>query len=218
MINQFKTYSTFWLFILYSFFLTVITFLVQSFLITDSILYNSFAEQLSKERITEMLSDQNKWQWITYTIAPLLCCVKFFVIACCLLIGSIFFEVKLKFNETFKIALLAEVVFIIPLIIKVLWFLVIQKDYTLQDIQQFSPLSMLNIFDVKKLGLLWLYPLQTINFFELLYIFSLGFWAYQFGAKSYEKGLKMVVGSYVPALFIWIVFMMFVTLNLNPAA
>ena len=31
--------------------------------------------------------------------------------------------------------------------------------------------------------------MQTLNVFELLYIFSLGFWVYQFGAKSYEKGL-----------------------------
>ena len=36
---------------------------------------------------------------------------------------------------------------------------------------------------------MWFYPLQTLNVFELLYIFSLGFWVYQFGAKSYEKGL-----------------------------
>lgn len=218
MIKELKIYSTFWMFIVYCSFLTAITFLVQSFLITDSIMYNSFAEQLSSERITEMLREQNKWQWLTYTIAPLLCCIKFFAIACCLLAGSMFFEVKLKFSEAFKIALLAEIVFIIPLIIKIFWFLVVQKEYLLQDIQMFSPLSMLNIFDIKTLSLLWFYPLQTINVFELLYIFSLGFWVYQFGAKSYEKGLNMVLGSYVPALFVWVVLVMFITLNLNPAA
>ena len=94
----------------------------------------------------------------------------------------------------------------------------VQKEYVLQDIQMFSPLSLANIFDAKTLGLLWFYPLQTFNVFELLYIFSLGFWVYQFGAKSYEKGLNMVLGSYLPGLFVWIILVMFVTLNLNPNA
>lgn len=218
MINQFKTYSTFWIFIIYCFFLTAITYLVQSFLITDSVLYNSYAAQLSNERILEILNEQSKWQWLTYMIAPLLCFIKFFLVGCCLMIGSIFFDIKIKFGEAFKIALLADVIFIIPLLIKVFWFLVIQKDYVLQDIQMFSPLSIINIFEVKTLGVLWFYPLQTINVFELLYIFSLGFWVYQFGAKNYEKGLNMVLGSYVPALFIWVILVMFVTLNLNPNA
>lgn len=218
MLNQFKTYSTSWVFVIYCFFLTAVTFLVQSFLVTEDVLYNSYAEQLSNESILEILNEQDKWKWLTYAIAPLLCGVKFFLVACCLLVGSMFFDLKLKFNEAFKAALLADVVFIIPMLIKVFWFLVIEKEYVLQDIQQFSPLSIISIFDAKTLGLLWFYPLQTLNVFELLYIFSLGFWVYQFGAKSYEKGLNMVLGSYVPALFIWVILVMFVTLNLNPQA
>lgn len=218
MLNQLKTYPTIWLFIIYCFFLATITYLVQSYLITSDVFHNSYAEQLSYDRIEEMIDGQNKYAWVGYAIVPLIYAIKFFLVSLCLLTGSMFFDIKLKFGEAYKIALLADIVFVIPMLIKVFWFLVIQKDYVLQDIQLFSPLSALNVFDAKSLGLLWFYPLQTLNLFELLYILSLGFWVFKFGAKSYEKGLNMVLASYVPGLIIWIVLVMFITLNLNPAA
>lgn len=218
MLKDLKVYPTMWLYLFYCLFLGSTAYLIQSFLITDNVFYNTYAEQLSYERVEEMIDGQNKYAWVGYAIIPLIYALKFFLVACCLMVGSMFFDIKLKFSEAFKIALLADVVFFIPMLIKVFWFLVIQKDYVLQDIQLFSPLSMLNIFDVKTLGLLWFYPLQILNVFELLYIFSLGYWVYQFGAKSYGKGLNMVIASYVPALFIWVTLVMFVTLNLNPQA
>ncbi|RZL32281.1 MAG: hypothetical protein EOO96_14440 [Pedobacter sp.] len=198
--------------------MATITYLVQSYLITSDVFHNSYAEQLSYDRIEEMIDGQNKYAWVGYAIVPLIYAIKFFLVSLCLLTGSMFFDIKLKFGEAYKIALLADIVFVIPMLIKVFWFLVIQKDYVLQDIQLFSPLSALNVFDAKSLGLLWFYPLQTLNLFELLYILSLGFWVFKFGAKSYEKGLNMVLASYVPGLIIWIVLVMFITLNLNPAA
>ena len=132
--------------------------------------------------------------------------------------GALFFDLKLKFGQAFKVAILADVVFIVPMLIKIFWFMVIQQDYTLQDLQMFSPLSILNLLDTKNIDVLWLYPLQLLNVFELVYILLLGFWVYQFSAKSFDKGLNMVLSSYLPALFVWIVLLMFVTLNLNPQA
>lgn len=218
MLNQLKTYPTVWLFIFYCLYLSSITYFVQTFLFTENIIYNSYAEQLSYDRIEEIIDEQNKYSWLGYLIIPLLQAIKFFLVACCLVVGSLFFDLKLKFGQAFKVALLADVVFIVPMLIKIFWFMVIQENYTLQDLQMFSPLSVLNLMDTKNIGVLWLYPLQLLNIFELVYILLLGFWVYQFVAKSFDKGLNMVLSSYLPALFIWIVLVMFVTLNLNPQA
>lgn len=182
MLNQLKAYHTFWLFISYCLFLIAVTYSVQSFLITNSVFHNSYTEQLSYDRIEEIIDGQNKYAWVGYAILPLIYAIKLFLVACCLLAGSMFFDIKLKFSEAFKIALLADVIFIIPLLIKVFWFLVVQKGYVLQDIQLFSPLSVFSVFDSKNIGLLWFYPLQTLNIFEFLYILSLGFWVHKFGA------------------------------------
>jgi len=218
MLTQLKAYSTVWLFIFYCFFLTAINYLTQSVLLTNQVYHNSYAEQLSYDRIEQILNLQAKWGWLSYSFLPLIYSIKFSLVACCLLVGSMFFDIKIKFSEAFKIALLAEIIFIAPMLIKVFWFLIIQKNYVLKDIQIFSPFSMLNIFEVKTIGLLWIYPLQTLNIFELLYILLLGFWTYKFAAKSYEKALNMVLASYLPALCIWLILIMFATLNLNPQA
>lgn len=218
MSKQLQAYNTAVLFIFYCLLLTAITYMAQSFLITSDVFHNSYAEQLSYDRIEEMIDGQSKYAWVGYTIIPLISAIKFFLVACCLMVGSMFFDIKLKFSEAFKIALLADVVFIIPMLIKVFWFLVVQKEYILQDIQMFSPLSVINLFGAQNIGVLWFYPLQTLNLFELAYIFLLGYLVYQFAAKNYEKGLNMVIVSYIPGLVIWIILVMFVTLNLNPAA
>ncbi len=218
MLKQIQAYNTTGLYIGYCLVLMAITYLIQSFLITNSVLYSSYAEQLSYERIEEMIDGQNKWAWVSYAVLPLIYAIKFFLVACCLLVGSMFFDIRLKLNDAFKIALLADIIFVIPMLIKVFWFLFVQKSYVLQDIQAFSPLSALNLFNVKSINLIWLYPLQAISLFELGYIFLLGYLVYKFGAKSYEKGLNMVLGSYVPALIMWVILIMFVTLNLNPNA
>lgn len=218
MLNQLKNYNTVWLFISYCFLFVAATYLVQFFLITDSLIHSSYTEQLSYDRIEELIDAQNKYAWVGYIVLPLIYALKFFLVANCLLAGSLFFDIKLKFSEAFKIALLADIVFIIPLLIKIFWFILVQKDYSLQDLQQFYPLSLLNFFAAKEVSILWIYPLQTLNAFELLYIFSLGYWVCQFGAKNYEKGLNMVLITYVPALFMWVVLVMFITVNLNPNA
>ena len=53
------------------------------------------------------------------------------------MVGALFFDLKLKFGQAFKVAILADVVFIVPMLIKIFWFMVIQQDYTLQDLQMF---------------------------------------------------------------------------------
>ena len=218
MLNQLKAYPMLWLFIFYCIYLSSITYLAQSFLFTENVIYNSYGEQLSYDRIEEIVDGQNRYAWVGYAILPFLSAVKFFLVACCLLAGAVFFDIKLKFGQAFKVAILADAIFVLPFLIKIFWFLLIQTDYTLQDLQMFSPLSILNLLDAKNIDALWLYPLQLLNVFELLYVLSLGFWVYKFGAEIYEKVLNMVLSCYLPALFVWIVLVMFVTLNLNPQA
>ena len=115
MISELKGYSIITLFIIYCLLLTAINYLLQSFLITNTVLHNSYAEQLSYERVEEIIQGQNKYAWVGYAILPLIYAVKFLLIGCCLLLGSLFFDIKLKFSDAFKIALLADIIFIIPL-------------------------------------------------------------------------------------------------------
>lgn len=216
MIDTLKNYSTIKMFGIYCLYAMALTYLQHLFLMNDQLYYHALADQLSYSSIEKMLSFQRKWQWTAYCAVPLLYFIKFLLVSCCLLSGAIFFNVKLKFSEAFKISLLSDVVFMVPIFLKLIWFTFFHKDYTLEDIQRFSPLSAINFFDTKSISALWYYPLESINLFEVVYIFVLGFWIYKFGGKNYDKGLKLAVSTYLPGLLIWIVLVMFLTININP--
>ena len=216
MIEELKKYNTGKMFCIFCLYMIAFMYIQHLFLINDQLYYNSLSDQLTYDRIEKMLAFQKKWSWLGYCFLPVIYAIKFLLIGSCLLVGSIFVKHKLKFSEAFKIALLSDIVFIIPMLLKVGWFLFFHKDYNLDDVQRFSPLSMINLFDYKNLSVLWVYPLQSLNLFEVLYIFVLGFWIYKFGAKNYEKGLNLALSTYLPGLVIWIVTVMFLTISLNP--
>lgn len=216
MIDEFKNINTTKIFFGYCLLIIVFSYLQHSILVNDQLYYNALSDQLSDDRIAKMLELEKKWQWIGYAVVPIGFALKFSLVSICLLIGSIFYNYKLEFSDSFKIALLSDIVFVIPTLLKFTWFLIIQKSYSLEDIERFSPFSLLNFFDSKKLSSLWYYPLSTLNLFELLYIFSLAFWLYKFGVKSYDLGLKIALSAYLPGLIVWIILVMFITININP--
>ncbi len=216
MIDDLKNYNTAKMFGIYCIYIIAFAYLQHLFLINDQLYYHALSNQLSYDSIDRMLTFQKKWQWLAYCIMPLFYFLKFGLVSCCLLSGAIFFNVKLKFSEAFKIALLSDAVFIIPTILKLVWFIFFHKEYTLEDVERFSPLSALNLFDLKNISALWYYPLQSINVFEVLYMFLLGFWIYKFSGKNFDRGLRMAVTSYLPGLLIWLVLVMFLTINTNP--
>jgi hypothetical protein len=58
-----------------------------------------------------------------------------------------------------------------------------------------------------------IYPLQTVNAFELLYWFALAYGISKVTKSDLQGGMKVVLSSYVPALLLWIVFVTFLSLN-----
>ena len=135
----------------------------------------------------------------------------------CLQTGALIQNIKLKFSTTFTIALTAEFVFLLPPIVKLCWFGFFKTNYTITDIQQFYPLSALNLFDIKSLAAFLIYPFSTLNVFEVLYWVLLAGGIKQALNTSFDKGLKVVVSGYLPALVLWMLCIMFITVSLSPS-
>src|SRR5690606_35099916 len=111
-----------------------------------------------------------------------------------------------------------EFVMLLPILIKTIWFTLAGGDYSLEDFQYFYPLSLLSVVDYKQVDALWYYPLQLLNVFELLYWIALGWGLHTIIQKDFDRSLRIVLGSYLPALVLWIVVVMFLTVTFNPAA
>ncbi len=182
----------------------------------NKLIYDSLAEKLTSYQLEGVFDFKNKWQWVTYILITILLFFKSLLISSVLYI-SVFFKskVNVEFKQILDVTIKAELVFVFIPIIKIIWFYFIQTNYSLEDIQYFFPLSALNIFDYKELESWLIYPLQTLNVFELAYIIIL---SYQLGTltnTNADTGLKIVASSYLPALLLWVTVVMFFTLNFS---
>jgi hypothetical protein len=103
---------------------------------------------------------------------------------------------------------------LIPGVVKIFWFS-FQRDYTLEDLQYFMPGSLLNLFNPKEIEPWLVYPLQSINVLEVAFWFALAYELKEFFNEDFGKAFGTVMASYGSGLVIWIVFVVFLTLNFS---
>ena len=89
------------------------------------------------------------------------------------------------------------------------------QPYTLEDLQYFYPFSTLNIIGYEGLEPWFIYPLQVLNLFELVYWLLLGYGLSKSLKTSMDAAMGIVVSSYGVGLLIWVVAVMFLTLNMS---
>lgn len=194
--------------------LILISAFTNKFFNIDSLIYNSIADKLSTQQITDYFEFQEKWKWLGYIILPILFVIKTSAVASVCYIGAFFFSAKqIAFKKLFNIVITAEFVFLLVPVFKIIWFYFFQTKFTLEDIQYFYPLSALNIVGYEGLEPWLLYPFQTLNLFELAYWLLLAYYIGKATEATMDHGLKIVASSYGSALLLWVVVVMFFTLN-----
>ena len=194
---------------------SLITYFSQSLMNTEELYYSLLSEKYTYEQINKILNFQDKWQWITYLIIPLLLLIKISIIASILDVGCFFFGKDIKYKKLFNIVVKAEFVFLLVIIFKTAWFYFFQTDYNLEDLQYFYPLSALNIIGYEGLQPWFIYPFQVLNLFELAYWVILAYLIGKELNENTDKGMSIVASSYGVILLIWVVGVMFFTLNMS---
>lgn len=142
--------------------------------------------------------------------------VKLLVITLIIYTGLYFFEIRASFSDLLRIVTLSEFIFLVPAIVKIWWFYYYVPEPTLERWEDFYFLSLAWLNDyVKPVSL---YPLQTFNVFEIGYWFILAAGIRSLTRTEFDRSLKVVVSSYVPALLLWIVLVAFFTIMYFPQA
>jgi len=118
-------------------------------------------------------------------------------------------------GNIFKVSILAEFVFLIPAAVKIITFRYTYPNGNLLDWHRHYVLSMLSFFDGVPAD--WYYALQTANVFEVAYWFVLGYGIFRVSRMNFDRSLRVVVFSYLPALLIWIAAVTFFTLLMFPS-
>jgi hypothetical protein len=206
--------STFFKYLLLSITLIALSEITNSVLNFKGLLYNSLSEQLTHKQIEHFFEQQDKWHWVVYIFMPVFLAIKASIIASVLYIGVFFFSKKqLSFKQLLGFVVTAEFLLLLVPVFKIAWFSFFQTNYKLEDIQYFYPLSALNIVGHKGLETWFIYPFQTLNLFELAYWLILAYYIGKATQSNMDKGLGIVAYSYGSALLLWVVTIMFITLN-----
>jgi hypothetical protein len=184
---------------------------------TEELLYNSLVDVMSADKVNDTIEVKEKWNWLSYLISPLIILIRTSLVALCLSVGLFFYntENNIKFKQFFKIALLGEFILASVGFIKFIYFYLIKTDFTLEDLQQFYPLSYTNYLDLKNIEPWLVYPLQTINLFEIAYFLVLVYGLHKLLKNKYSKSFEIVAVSYGSGLVIWLGLVMFLTLNIS---
>jgi hypothetical protein len=182
-----------------------IAFLYRDLLITDSMYYAAYSERLSYERIQQILDTRQKYEWLIFVFTPLSYLIQFSLVAVCLLIGAVFYEYKIGFGKIFKVVMWAELVFILPKIIKFIRFYFFVEDYSLADLGKFYPYSLLALFAEGSLSSWLQYPVYLLNIFELMYWFSLAYGFHLILQKNMNEMFAYIASTYGVGLFFWVI-------------
>lgn len=205
------------LFAIISSVIVFIAFLIQHFLFTKNIYLQSLGDQFSIEQMNYFLNSQIKYEYLGYILIILFNLIKYLSLTLILQMGLYLRGYEVSSEKVFKVVIISDFVFTFPLIIKFVYFYFFSLTYSLEDVQFSSPLSCLSIFSVHSISKLWLYPLQLFSLFEVLYWCVLSVGLSKLIKSNFSKAFQIVLTSYFPALVIWIIFIMFLTVTLNPA-
>jgi hypothetical protein len=131
---------------------------------------------------------------------------KFTVIAFVIWVGCFMFGYRVTYSQCWGVVIGAEFIFLVPEVLKIIWFMVVHTDPTYHDIRAFYPLSLMHFFDYYGIDNRWAYPLRALNLFEIAYWVMLVEGIHHYARKDKKYVWFIVLCSYVLLFFIWLGF------------
>ena len=131
---------------------------------------------------------------------------KVTIIAFVIWIGCFMFGYRVTYAQCWGVVVVAEYVFLIPEVVKILWFLFIERNPAYSDIGKFSPLSLIQFADYENMDKRWAYPLRALNLFEIFYWIVLVEGINHWARKDKKYVWTIVLCSYVLLFFLWLGF------------
>lgn len=173
-------------------------FLIKRMFIIDSIA----AFEILQERGEMWLMDL--FFGLQYLSVPVFLAWKFTITAFILWTGCFLFGYRVTYAQLWKLVMIMELVFVIPELLKVVWFTLFETDPTYHDYLAYYPLSLMNFFNYHQLADQWHYPLKALNLFEIFYWLLLTAGIFWLSKKKLKISAMIVASSYVLFFFLWL--------------
>ncbi|EKB49685.1 hypothetical protein [Cecembia lonarensis] len=186
------------------FLILVIFFLVVRFLTNDIILRSipGYSELEGEGSFTIF----HIFNTLNYLWTPFSLLWKFTLTAFIIWTGSFAFGYKVPFMKLWHLALFGELIFLLPEIIKLIYFIQPQEGISFQEIRDFYPLSLYSLFNSVEIPKQYHYPLRSLNIFELIYIGFLTLGFHSISRQKIPTSFLVILGSYVSFFLLWLLF------------
>ena len=185
-------------------FLYIALLLLKRWFIIDSIAAFEILQERGEFWVVDLLLG------LEYLSVPFFLIWKFLFTTFLLWIGCFMFGYRLTFAMLWKWVMFAELIFLLPEALKVVWFTTWAPEPDFNEYRAFYPLSLMNFFDFRELPGRWHYPFKTLNVFEALYTFSLIAGVFVLSGKKYSISTYVVLSSYVLGMVCWLAFYLIV--------
>ena len=200
-------------------FLIILLFLDKTYISTDSKIFDFLAKDYPSSVVQNYMESQKKWWWVSYVTTPVLIGIKVLLVAFCLNFVKIISEKleNVKFRDILFVVLIAEFVFVIAGFYKFFNFYLVETDYTLETLQTYYPLSLINFKEAISTEKWLAYPLQLANIFEIMYwgVLAWGIWQLADKKISYQRSLGYVALTYGVGLLFWVGVVCFLILSVS---
>jgi hypothetical protein len=147
---------------------------------------------------------------LKYFSIPFVYLWKFTVIAFVIWVGCFMFGYRVSYRQCWGVVITAEFIFLVPEVLKIVWFMTIETDPAYQDISAFYPLSLMHFADYESLDKRFAYPLRALNVFEVIYWLLLVKGIHFYARKEKRYVWIIVSCSYILIFALWLVFYMIV--------
>jgi hypothetical protein len=147
---------------------------------------------------------------LKYFSIPFVYLWKFTVIAFVIWVGCFMYGYRVTYSQCWGVVIGAEFIFLVPEVLKIIWFMTVQTDPTYHDIRAFYPFSLMHFFDYYSLDKRWAYPLRALNLFEVGYWFLLVSGIHFYARKEKRIVWLIVACSYILLFVLWLVFYLIV--------
>jgi hypothetical protein len=152
-----------------------------------------------------------KWIYLSEILYEI---IKILIVSLIIYSALYLSDQNIGFEKVLKIIIYSEYIFLIPAASKIFWFIYKYPQGTISDWHKTYVLSMLSL--LSNVPADWYYPLQTLNLFEVAYWFIIAYGISKITSFDYDKSLRIVLISYIPALVIWVATVAFCTIIMFP--
>jgi len=187
----------------------------QVFIFTDDFLYRNLSDELSESVIEGLVTSENRFGWISFAILPFIILLKILFTTFCVTTGAIFADTEFSIAKIFQVVIYSEFIFLISQKVYSLNLFFNRDVLTFENAGNFFPLSMLSFFEVENV-VPWLhYPIQTLNLFEVAYVLCISWLLSKQWKPDFIESLNIVIPSYGLGLLVWMVLVVFLTLQVS---